>query len=67
MGRTKTFDQLAAEQKAAPAGRDTEQLLVKSKEKEQHLEAFEEKTTTQGSKYSINSKCHILRYEIRFL
>ncbi|KAM9350952.1 ataxin-7-like protein 2b [Symphorus nematophorus] len=61
MGRTKTFDQSAAEQRGALAGRDTEQLLVKSKEKEQHLEAFEEKKTTQGSKYNFSSKCHILR------
>lgn len=57
-GRTKTFDQLAEEQKTTSAGRDIEQLLVKSKDKEQHLEAFKEKIT-QSSK-----NCHILRYEI---
>lgn len=64
LGRTKTFDQLAVEHRAASAGRDMEQLLVKSKYKEQHLEAFEEKATAQGSKYNFNSNCHILRYEI---
>ncbi|XP_031142739.1 ataxin-7-like protein 2b isoform X1 [Sander lucioperca] len=53
-GRTKTFDQLAEEQKTTSAGRDIEQLLVKSKDKEQHLEAFKEKIT-QSSK-----NCHIL-------
>ncbi|XP_074501128.1 ataxin-7-like protein 2b [Sebastes fasciatus] len=58
-GRTKTFDQLAEEQKTASAGRDTEQLLVKSKDNEQHLEAFEEKITTQSSK-TFNSSCNIL-------
>ncbi|XP_045912356.1 ataxin-7-like protein 2b isoform X2 [Micropterus dolomieu] len=61
MGRTKTFDQLAVEQRAACAGRHVEQLLVKSKDIEQHLEAFEEKITTRGSKYNLNSSCHILR------
>ncbi|XP_044065556.1 ataxin-7-like protein 2b isoform X2 [Siniperca chuatsi] len=59
LGKTKTFDHLAVEQRAASAGRDMEQLLVKSKE--QHLEAFEEKITTQGSKYNLNSNCHFLR------
>lgn len=63
MGRTKTFDQLAVEQRAACAGRHVEQLLVKSKDIEQHLEAFEEKITTRGSKYNLNSSCHILRYD----
>ncbi|XP_076598280.1 ataxin-7-like protein 2b [Chaetodon auriga] len=61
MGRTKTFDQLVVEQRMASAGRDMERLLVKSQDKEQNLEAFEEKTTTQGSKYNFNSNCHILR------
>lgn len=61
MGRTKIFDQLAVEQRTSSAGRDMEQLPLKSKDKEQHSEAFEEKTTTQGSKYNFNSNCHILR------
>ncbi|XP_030277752.1 ataxin-7-like protein 2b isoform X1 [Sparus aurata] len=61
MGKPKSFDQLAAEQRTASAGRDMEQLLVKSKDKEPHLEAFEEKTATQGSKYNSSSNCHILR------
>ncbi|XP_070767211.1 ataxin-7-like protein 2b [Enoplosus armatus] len=60
LGRTKTFDQLAVEQRTASAGRDMEQLLVKSKDKEQRLEAFEEKITSQGNKYNLNSNCHIL-------
>lgn len=63
MGKTKTFDQLAVEQRTASAGRDMEQLLVKPKDKE-HLEAFEDKKTTQGCKYNFNSNVHILRYEI---
>lgn len=63
MGKPKSFDQLAAEQRTASAGRDMEQLLVKSKDKEPHLEAFEEKTATQGSKYNSSSNCHILRYD----
>lgn len=63
LGRARTFDQLAAEQRTASAGRDMEQLLVKLKEKEQHLEAFEEKITTQGSRYNFSNNCHILRYE----
>ncbi len=62
MGRTKTFDQLAVEQRAASAGRDMEPLLVESKHKEKHLEAFDEKKATQGSKYNLNSNCLILRY-----
>ncbi|XP_040009992.1 ataxin-7-like protein 2b [Xiphias gladius] len=61
LGSAKTFDQLAGEQRTAPAGRDMEQLLVKLKDKEQHLETFEEKITTQGSRYNFNSNCHILR------
>lgn len=61
MGRTKIFDQLAVEQRTASSGRDMEQLPLKSKDKEQHSEAFEEKTTTQGIKYNFNSNCHILR------
>lgn len=65
--RTKTFDQLAAEQRTASAGRDMEQPLVKSKDKEQHWETFEEKITTQGSKYNFNSNCHSLRYEMWFI
>ncbi|XP_059189509.1 ataxin-7-like protein 2b [Centropristis striata] len=59
-GRSKTFDELAEEQRTASAGRDVEQLLVKSKDNEQHREASEEKTTTQSSKH-FNSNCHILR------
>ncbi|GLD45969.1 ataxin-7-like protein 2 isoform X1 [Lates japonicus] len=61
LGRAKTFDQLAAEQRIASAGRDMEQLLVKLKEREQHLEASEEKITTQGSRYNFSNNCHILR------
>ncbi|XP_023283206.1 ataxin-7-like protein 2 [Seriola lalandi dorsalis] len=61
LGRAKSFDQLAVEQRAASAGRDMEQLLVKLKDKEQHLEVFEEKITTQGNRYNFNSNCHILR------
>ncbi|XP_019114778.2 ataxin-7-like protein 2b isoform X2 [Larimichthys crocea] len=60
MGKTKTFDQLAVEQRTASEGRDMEQLLVKPKDKE-HLEAFEDKKTTQGCKYNFNSNVHILR------
>ncbi|XP_034733892.1 ataxin-7-like protein 2b isoform X1 [Etheostoma cragini] len=51
--RTKTFDQSAEEQKTFCTGQDREQLLVKSKDKEKHPEAFKEKIT-QSSKY-----CHI--------
>ncbi|XP_044208257.1 ataxin-7-like protein 2b isoform X2 [Thunnus albacares] len=61
LGRTKTFDQLAVEQRTPSAGRDIEQLPVKSKDKEQHLEAFEEKIANQGSKTNFNNNCHILR------
>ncbi|KAL7398892.1 hypothetical protein ABVT39_016693 [Epinephelus coioides] len=60
LGRTKTVDQLAEEQKTGSTGREMEQLLVKSKDKAQHLEAFEDKITTQGSKHNFNSNCHIL-------
>ncbi|KAI3357383.1 hypothetical protein L3Q82_015809 [Scortum barcoo] len=56
--RTKTFDQLAAEQRPPSTCRDMEQPPVKSKDREQHWEAFEEKITTQGSKYNFNSNCH---------
>eukprot|EP00064_Thunnus_orientalis_P006995 superscaffoldBa00000752_g7014 len=60
LGRTKTFDQLAVEKRTPSAGRDIEQLPVKSKDKEQHLEAFEEKIANQGSKTNFNNNCHIL-------
>lgn len=63
-GRTKTFDQLAEEQKTASTGRDMEELPVKSKDKEIQPEAFEEKITTQGSKQNFNSNGRSLRYEI---
>uniref|UniRef100_UPI0037E9785A ataxin-7-like protein 2b n=1 Tax=Semicossyphus pulcher TaxID=241346 RepID=UPI0037E9785A len=61
LGRTKTSDQLAVEPKTASAGRNMEQLLVKTKDNLRHLEALEDKITTQGSKYHFNSSCHILR------
>ncbi|XP_068997506.1 ataxin-7-like protein 2b isoform X1 [Embiotoca jacksoni] len=61
LGKHETTEQSAAEQRTTSAGRDMEQLLVKSKHKEKHLEAFEEKITTQGSKYNFNSNCRILR------
>ncbi|XP_071332106.1 ataxin-7-like protein 2b isoform X1 [Trachinotus anak] len=61
LGRASTSGQLAVEQRAASAGRDMELFLVKLKEKEQHLEAFEEKITTQGNRYNFNSNCNILR------
>ncbi|XP_035511903.1 ataxin-7-like protein 2b isoform X1 [Morone saxatilis] len=60
LGRTKTFGQLAVEQRTTPTGRDVEQSLVKSEDKEQHLEAFEEKKMTQGSKYNFSSNRHIV-------
>lgn len=59
VGRTKGFDQLAAEQTTASVGRDTGQLPLKSKGKAQDLE--EKTTTTQGSKYNFSSNCHTLR------
>ncbi|XP_042347871.1 ataxin-7-like protein 2b [Plectropomus leopardus] len=58
-GRTKIVERLAEEQKTVPTDREMEQLLVKSKDKVQHLEAFEEKITTQGSKYSFSSNRHV--------
>ncbi|XP_040914534.1 ataxin-7-like protein 2b [Toxotes jaculatrix] len=61
LGRAKTFDQLAVEQRTTSAGREVEQLVVKLKDKEQLVEAFEEKITTQSSRYSFSSNCHILR------
>ncbi|KAM7404609.1 hypothetical protein PAMP_011942 [Pampus punctatissimus] len=60
LGRTRAFDQLAVEQRTPSAGRDMEQLPVKSKDKEHHLEAFEEKMATQGNKNKFNNNCHIL-------
>ncbi|XP_028266065.1 ataxin-7-like protein 2b [Parambassis ranga] len=57
-GKLKIIDQLAVEQKMASAARDKEQLLVKSKHKEKHLDTLEEKMTTQGN---LSSNCHILR------
>ncbi|XP_035499863.1 ataxin-7-like protein 2b isoform X3 [Scophthalmus maximus] len=59
LGRARTFDQLAGEQRVAPAGRDVEQVHVKLKDKEQHLESCEEKLT-QGSRCNCNSNCHML-------
>lgn len=63
VGRTKAFDQQAAEQTTASVGRDTGQLPLKSKGKAQGLEDLEDKTTTttQGSKYNFSSNCHTLR------
>nr|XP_046253148.1 ataxin-7-like protein 2b isoform X2 [Scatophagus argus] len=61
MGKTKIFDRLAVEQRTAPASQDMEQLLVKSKDKEQRWEAFEEKSTAQSNKYNFNSNCPIQR------
>ncbi|XP_075951331.1 ataxin-7-like protein 2b isoform X2 [Anarhichas minor] len=61
LGRTKTSDQLTEEQKTASAGRDMEQLPVKSKDKEQHHQQ-QEKITLQSST-TFNSNCHILRSE----
>ena len=64
-GRTKTSDQSSVEprERVPSAGRDTEPLLVKLKDKEQHSEAFEEKLT-QGSRHNLSGNCHILGYEI---
>uniref|UniRef100_A0A3P8TUI8 Ataxin 7-like 2b n=1 Tax=Amphiprion percula TaxID=161767 RepID=A0A3P8TUI8_AMPPE len=59
--KPKTIDQLAAEKTKVSGGLEVEQLFDKSKHKDKHLEAFEEKITTQGSKYNFNSNCHILR------
>ncbi|XP_029291871.1 ataxin-7-like protein 2b isoform X2 [Cottoperca gobio] len=56
LGRTKTFDPLAEEQEAASAAQDIERLLVTPKDREQHLEAFEEKIPTQSCK-TFNSNC----------
>ncbi|CAK6951330.1 ataxin-7-like protein 2b isoform X1 [Scomber scombrus] len=59
-GRTKTFDQLAVQQRTPSAGRDMEQLPVKSKDKEQPLEDFEEKIATQRNKNNFSNNCHML-------
>ena len=67
LGRAKTFEWLAGEQRTPSASRDTEQLFVKLKDKEKNLEAFEEKITTQGSRYKFSSNCNILRYGIQFI
>lgn len=61
VGKPATADQLAVEQKTASAGPDMEQLLVKSKHKDKHLEPLKEKITNQGSKYNFNGNCHLLR------
>ncbi|XP_068589239.1 ataxin-7-like protein 2b isoform X1 [Cebidichthys violaceus] len=61
LGRTKTFDQLTEEQKRASAGRDMEQLPVKSKDKEQHHQQ-QEKIILQIT--TSNSNCHIVRSRV---
>ncbi|XP_041654581.1 ataxin-7-like protein 2b isoform X2 [Cheilinus undulatus] len=61
LGKTKTFDQLEAEPKTGSAGRNIEQLPVKTKEKTQHSEAFEDNIKTQSNKCNLKSSCHILR------
>lgn len=53
----------AREQETVPAGRDVEQLPVKTKDKEQHLA---EKITTQGIKYKFNRNCQAFRYFFRY-
>ncbi|XP_034000803.1 ataxin-7-like protein 2b isoform X2 [Trematomus bernacchii] len=62
LGRSNTLAQLAEEQKPASIGHALDQLLVNSKDKEQHLEAFEDTKTTQTSK-TFNSNFHIPRSE----
>ncbi|XP_047465549.1 ataxin-7-like protein 2b [Mugil cephalus] len=64
VGKPTTADQLAVEQKTASTGPDTEQLLVKSKHKDKHLEPLKEKITNQGGKYNFNGNCHLLRSRI---
>ncbi|KAM3618012.1 uncharacterized protein V6R79_014068 [Siganus canaliculatus] len=57
MQDTKTLDQ-----RTTSAGRDLEQLLVKSKDKQElHLEASGEKATAQDSQYNLNTNSHMLR------
>lgn len=52
------------QQKTPSAGRDMEHLPVKSKDKEQPLETFEEKIATQRNKNNFSNNCHMLRYRI---
>lgn len=54
--KAKPSDHLAAEQRRVSSG---QQPPVKSKEKEQHVEVFDEKVT-QGSRHN----CHVLGYGV---
>lgn len=66
-GGTKICDQLAVEQRRASVGYKMARNLGKSKDRHQHLEAFDEKTATQGSRQTTNSSSHMFRYEIWLL
>lgn len=63
-GGKKICDQLAVEQRRASVGYKMARSLGKSKDRHQHLEAFDEKTATQGSRQTTNSSSHMFRYEM---